>query len=106
MVVKESRFEIPLPLKTGVVAIPDNMVVAKNRLENLRKKALKDTNLQEFLTECFCELHELNYIERVDNSEVFETPVWYLPYFVTSQAKKQRLKVSVLMTSLKLNQIC
>ena len=85
VVVKDSRFEIPVPLKTGVVAIPDNMAVAKNRLENLKKKALKDTDLREFLTECFCELQELNYIERV----MFETPVWYFPYFVASQAKKR-----------------
>ena len=89
VVVKDSRFEIPVPLKTGVVAIRDNMAVAKNRLENFKKKALKDTDLREFLTECFCELQELNYIERVDDSEMFQTPVWYLPYFVTSQAKKR-----------------
>ena len=89
VVVKDSRFKIPVPLKTGVVAIPDNMAVAKNRLENLKKKALKDTDFREFLTECFCELQELNYIERVDDSELLETPVWYLPYFVTSQAKKR-----------------
>ena len=62
VVVKDSRFEIPVPLKTGVVAIPDNIAVAKNRLENLKKKALKDTNLREFLTECFCELQKLNYV--------------------------------------------
>ena len=89
VIVKNSRFEIPDPLKTGVVAIPDIRAVAKNRLENLKKKALKDTDLREFLTECFCELQELNYIERVDDSEMLETSVWYLPYFVTSQAKKR-----------------
>ena len=70
LVVKDSRFEIPVPFKTGVVAIPDNMAVAKNCLENFKKKALKDKDLREFFTECFCELQELNYIERVDNSEV------------------------------------
>ena len=56
LVVKDSRFEILVPLKTGVVAIPDNITEAKNRLENLKKKALKDTDLREFLTEYFCEL--------------------------------------------------
>ena len=89
VVVQDSCFEIPVSLKTSIVAIPDNMAVAKNRLENLKKKALKDTDLHEFLTECFCKLQELNYIERVDDSEMLETPVWYLPYFVTSQAKKR-----------------
>ena len=79
-----------VPLKTGVAAILDNMAVAKNRLENLKKKALKDTDLREFFTECLCELQELNCIERVDDSEMLETPIWYLPYFVTSQAKNVR----------------
>ena len=108
VVVKGSRFEIPVPLKTGVAAIPDNMAVAKNRLENLKKKALKDTDLHEFLTECFCELQELNYIERVDDFEMLEAPVWYLPYLLRHRQKsvlltmvKQRLKV----TSLKIDQI-
>ena len=41
------------------------------------------------MIECFCEVQELNYIERVDDFEMFETPVWYLPHFVTSQAKKR-----------------
>ena len=45
--------------------------------------------MREFLTECFCELQKLNYIERVDDSEMLETSVWYLQYFVTSQAKKR-----------------
>ena len=40
-VVKDSCFKIPIPLKTGVVAISNNMAVAKNHLEKLRKKALK-----------------------------------------------------------------
>ena len=42
-----------------------------------------------FLLKCSCELQELNYIERVDDSEMLKTPVWYLPYVVTSQAKKR-----------------
>ena len=42
LVVKDSGFEIPVPLKTGVVAIPDNMVIAKNCSKNLKKKALKE----------------------------------------------------------------
>ena len=62
VVVKDSRFEISVPLKTG-----DNMAVAKNRLENLKKKALKDTDLREFLTECFCELQKLNYCSVLKN---------------------------------------
>ena len=33
LVVKDSRYEIPIPLKIGVLAIPDNMAAAKKSFE-------------------------------------------------------------------------
>ena len=88
-VVKDSRFEIPVPLKAGVEAIPDNIALAQRRLYSLKKRAMKDESLRDFLTQSFRELQDLNYIEPVENCETLEKPVWYLPYFVTSQAKKR-----------------
>ena len=88
-VVKDSRYEIPVPMKSGVEEIPNNYTVAQSRLDSLRRKALKDDELLVFLTESFCELQEAGYIELVDDISGSEGPVWYLPYFVTSQAKKR-----------------
>ena len=45
VIVKDSRFEIPVPLKKGVDALPNNLAVAHSRLEILRKKAMKDDDL-------------------------------------------------------------
>ena len=42
VIVKDSRFEIPVPLKEGVEALPNNLAVALSRLEILRKKATKN----------------------------------------------------------------
>ena len=89
-VVKNSRFTIPIPLKSCVEALPNNINVAQKRLNSLRKKALKDEDLRSFLAESFCDLQDLSYIEPVvDRNGVDESVVWYLPYFVTSQAKKR-----------------
>ena len=89
-VVKNSRFTIPIPLKSCVEALPKNLNVAQKRLNSLRKKALKDEDLRSFLAESFCDLQDLSYIEPVvDSNGVDESVVWYLPYFVTSQAKKR-----------------
>ena len=41
-IVKDSSFEIPVPLKEGVEALPNTLAVAQSRLEILRKKAMKD----------------------------------------------------------------
>ena len=89
VIVNDSRFEIPVPLKEGVEALPNNLALAQNRLEILRKKAMKDDDLRVFLTQSFSELQDSNYIELVYDGDKVKKPVWYLPYFVTSQAKKR-----------------
>ena len=89
MIVKDSRFEIPVPLKEGVAALPNNLAVAQSHLEILRKKAMKDDDFGVFLTQSFRELQDSNYIELGNDGDEVKKPVWYLPYFVTSQAKKR-----------------
>ena len=89
VIVKDSRFEIPVPLKEGVEALPNNLAVAQSRLEILRKKAMKDDDLGVFLTQSFRELQDSNYIELVNDGNEVKKPVWYFPYFVTFEAKKR-----------------
>ena len=89
VMVKDSRFEIPVPLKEGVEVLPNNLAVAQSRLEILSKKAMKDDDLDVFLTRSLSELQDSNYIELVNDGDEVKKPVWYLPYFVTSQAKKR-----------------
>ena len=40
-VVKDFWFEVSVPLKTGVEAMPDNLVLAQKRLDSLRKNAME-----------------------------------------------------------------
>ena len=50
---------------------------------------MKDDDLRVFLTQSFSELQDSNYIELVNDGDEVKKPVWYLPYFVSSQAKKR-----------------
>ena len=50
---------------------------------------MKDNDLGVFLTQSFGELQDSNYIELVNDGDEVKKPVWYLLYFVASQAKKR-----------------
>ena len=58
-----NRFEIPVPLKNDVI-LPNNYVLVRDRVSTLRKKALKQSDLGEFLSESMSELQDNGYIER------------------------------------------
>ena len=86
--VKDDRFEIPVPV-IEKATLPNNFELAHERLSALRKKALRQPDLKEFLVESMAEMQSNNYIERVPDADCANDQKWYLPYFVTSQVKKR-----------------
>ena len=86
--VKDNRFEIPVPLKSDI-SLPNNFVLASDRLADLRKKALKQPEVCEFLIDSMKDLKSSGYIESSEGFDAKCGQEWYLPYFVTSQAKKR-----------------
>ena len=86
--VKDDRFEIPVPVVEKATS-PNNFELAHERLSALRKKALRQPDLKEFLVESMAEMQSNNYIERVPDADYTNDQKWYLPYFVTSQVKKR-----------------
>ena len=86
--VKDDRFEIPVPV-VEKATVPNNFELAHERLSALRKKALRQPDLKEFLVESMAEMQSNNYIERVPDADCANDQTWYLPYFVTSQVKKR-----------------
>ena len=61
-----NRFEIPVPLKNDV-NLPNNYVLARDRVSTLRKKALKQSDLGELLSKSMSELRKNGYIERASD---------------------------------------
>ena len=86
--VKHDQFEIPVPV-VEKATLPNNFELAHKRLSALRKKALRQPDLKEFLVESMAEMQSNNYIERVPDADCANDQKWYLPYFVTSQVKKR-----------------
>ena len=84
----DDPFEIPLPLKADV-EVPNNLALARDRDIALRKKAFKQHDLCEFLVETMQNLKSEDYFEKANESVCDSGREWYLPYFVTSQAKKR-----------------
>ena len=68
---------------------------------SLRKRAMGDDTLLEFIKVSFIELQKNAYIEKVQ-AGVSDNPVWYLPYFVTCHVKKR----IVYDGSAKFNDVC
>ena len=58
-----NRFEIPVPLKNDVI-LPNNYLLARDRVSTLRKKSLKQSDLGKFLSKSMSELQENGFIER------------------------------------------
>ena len=65
------------------------MALARDRATALRKKALKQHDLCEFFVEIMQNLKSKGYIKKASESVCDSRREWYLPYFVTSQAKKR-----------------
>ena len=84
----EGRYEIPMPLKCEIIdKLPNNCVGAVRRTESLRRSALKNVNMKLMLTATFQEMIAEGWILPFDETNVNNSPCWYLPFFVTRQDK-------------------
>ena len=87
--VVNNRYEIPVPLKVDVVeALPNNYAYALDRNFLLRKSALKNNSVKKTLIDTFHEIISNEWLVPVDSNPSCK-PCWYLPFFVTKQAKSR-----------------
>ena len=86
--VVEGRYEIPMPLKCEIIdKLPNNCVGAVRRTELLRRSALKNVEMKLMLTVTFQEMITEGWILPSDETNVNNSPCWYLAFFVTRQDK-------------------
>ena len=86
--IKNGHFEIPVPSKLDF-KLPNNFGLASDRVAAIKKKALKQPDLCQFLVESMTDLQSKGYIEDASDFSAESGREWYLPYFVTSQVKKR-----------------
>ena len=82
-----NRYEMPVPLKESISTLPNNYVLAAKRVQALRQSMLKKPQLKDALVSSMQELKQNEYIAPAAETTVSNTPINYLPYFLTSQSK-------------------
>ena len=88
MKVVEGRYEIPMPSKCEIIdKLPGNFASAVGRTESLRRSALKNVEMKLMLTATFQEMIMEGWILPFDETNVNNSPCWYLPFFVSRQDK-------------------
>lgn len=93
VIVKESHYCINLPFKTDNIMMPNNRLVAEQRLLNLKRKFKRDSNYQKEYTEFLSDVICRGYAEIVPPAQVKGTDgkVWYTPYDGVYHPKKKKL---------------
>ncbi len=95
---RDGHYCLPIPFKSDVPTMPDNMCVAEARLESLARKLTKNKDLHEKYATGMQDLLDKGYAERVvqdeRESKTDGGPVWYIPHHgVTSEKKPDKLRI-------------
>lgn len=93
--VKEGHYCINLPFKADSIMMPNNRLVAEQRLLNLKRKFKRDPNYQKEYTEFLSDVIDKGYAEIVPTAQVKGTDgkVWYIPHHGVYHPKKKTIRV-------------
>jgi len=93
--VKEGHYCINSPFKADTITMPNNRVVAEQRLLNLRRKFKRDPNYQREYTEFLSDVIHKGYAEIVPFAQLNRTDgkVWYIPHHGVYHPKKKTIRV-------------
>jgi hypothetical protein len=90
----DGHFEIPLPFKEENITLPNNLQLAKKRLNHLRHKMVKDSEYRQKYTDFMEDMIVKGYAEKVPkNSTQEEKLVWYLPHHGVFHPRKSKIRV-------------
>ncbi|XP_064635262.1 uncharacterized protein LOC135492633 [Lineus longissimus] len=87
---KDGHYVLPIPFKATDPSLPDNLIMAKRRLEHLGRRLQKDLDLHRKYTAEIDLLLEKGYAEEVPRDEISRRDggVWYLPHHPVLNPKK------------------
>jgi hypothetical protein len=74
------RYEVSLPWKTGCLSLPDNYAMAERRVQMLKKRLDKDTQLRIKYFDLIENYNKKGYIRKVSTGEAGRSRRWYLPH--------------------------
>ena len=88
---RNGEYEIPLPMKENASNLPNNRVMAANRLKPLKKRLESNPKYREDYITFMDKVISNGYAEKVRNDERCITdgkPVWYIPHHGVYHPKK------------------
>ena len=90
----EKHYQIPLPFREENVQLPDNLEIARRRLESLKRKLSGDERLHQDYKAFMEEMMKNGYAEEVQEEIPNEGRTWYLPHHgVRHPQKPEKLRV-------------
>ncbi|XP_014672734.1 PREDICTED: uncharacterized protein LOC106813180 [Priapulus caudatus] len=87
----DGHYEMPLPFKKEKPDLPNNKLVAKTRMEHLKKKFQQNPDYHGKYAAVMNTLIEKGYAEPIPDHEVIDTPAWYIPHHGVQQPQKLRV---------------
>ena len=87
---EDKHYEMPLPFIMDNVPLPNNRVIAIERLQHLKRKLKRDADYQRDYVAFMKDLTEKGFAERVPVSELHleDGHVWYIPHHGVYHPKK------------------
>ena len=90
----EKHYQIPLPFRDENVQLPDNLEMARWRLESLKRKLSGDKRLHQDYKAFMEEMMKNGYAEEVQEEVPNKGHIWYLPHHgVRHPQKPEKLRV-------------
>lgn len=92
---QDGHYSLRLPFRSDDVVLPNNLSVAKQRCNGLRKRLERNQLLHEEYTHFLSDVLEKGYAEKVPEHQLDrdDGKVWYIPHHGVLHAKKGTLRV-------------
>ncbi|KAK0138077.1 hypothetical protein N1851_025741 [Merluccius polli] len=92
---KDGHYSLKLPFRNSGVLMPNNLQVAEQRLQSLKRKMKRDEQFKQDYVTFISDILKNNHAEEVPQEELTQPPgkVWYLPHHGVYHPKKKKLRV-------------
>ena len=86
----DGHYMLPIPFRQHPPSLPENRVMVEQRLESLRRRLIRDSNLHKAYKGFMDDLFDKGYAEKVEAEYVNKVgdKVWYLPHHNVFNPKK------------------
>lgn len=90
----DGHYKLGLPWRDRETTLPDNMVLAHARLQQLKRKLSSNETLHKMYTTTVNDYIEKGYAKEVTNIESKSKRLWYLPHHpITNENKPGKVRV-------------